>query len=46
MILLEEKLSNKLPTYTSIFFKLNSFNKALFDNLVQTPNVNYDHDEN
>ena len=46
MILLEEKLSNKLPTYTSIFFKLNSFNKALFDNLVQTPNINYDHNEN
>ena len=41
MITIEECLSQKLPTRTSLYFKLSSYNQSLFDLLVQTQDSDY-----
>lgn len=41
MINIEERLSEKLPIKTSLFVKLNFFDKYVFDTLVQEPSVVY-----
>ena len=41
-MLIEEKASNKLPTKTSLFFKLSCYNPTLFNTLVQTDDTVYD----
>lgn len=42
MILIEEKIANKLPTYTSLFFKLPFYDKEVFEILVQSDDSVFD----
>ena len=46
MILIEEKLSKKLPTYTSLFFRLPCYDKNTFEILVQSSDSIYDKSTN
>jgi hypothetical protein len=42
MITIEEKPSKKLPNLTSLYFKLNTLNKAIIDSLNQQTLVHFD----
>ena len=46
MFEIKEKLSKKLPCYTSLFIKLPYYDKYIYQYLIQTSNVIYDKDKN
>ena len=42
MVTIVEDHSKKIPAVTSLYIKLDTYNKLLFDTIVQTPNIVYD----
>ena len=42
MVTIVEDHSKKIPAVTSLYIKLDTYNKLLFDTIVQTPNIIYD----
>lgn len=42
MVTIVEDRSKKIPAVTSLYVKLDTYNKLLFDTIVQTPNIIYD----
>lgn len=42
MVTIVEDHSKKIPAVTSLYIKLDTYNKLLFDTIIQTPNIVYD----